>query len=388
MKFGGSSVADPDAIARVARRLVAAKDNGARVVGVISAMGDTTDNLLELARQVARQPTLRELDMLLSVGEQTSCALVAMAVAELGHRSISLTGSQAGVHTDATHGNAKIVDIRAPRVRAELERDQVVLVTGFQGLGGDEITTLGRGGSDATAVALAAALGATECEIYTDVDGVYSADPRLVPDAQKLDFVNYDEMLELAAAGAAVLQLRSVELAQLHGVTLHVRSSFSETDGTRVGAVDGERFERPFISGVSHGPAEALFRIAAADHADLFAAIAAASINLDTIIRLDGEIVVSAPLADRQHVGHVLDELEVEWTERVDLSRVSVVGGGMKSHPGVAAEVFDVVRDLGLDACFVSTSPIKISFYVPWSAAKTTAQALHDRLRPGVRDGS
>jgi aspartate kinase len=260
-----------------------------------------------------------------------------------------------------------------------------VVVTGFQGLAGGEITTLGRGGSDATAVALAAALGATECEIYTDVEGVYSGDPRRIPDAQKLEFVSYDEMLELAAAGAAVLQLRAVELAQSHGVTLHVRSSLNERSGTLVGAADAGPFERPLIIGVSHGEAEALFRISGADHADLFAAIGAGSINLDTIIRLDGEIVISASLAEREEVGRILDGLGVEWSERGDLSKVSVVGGGMKSHPGIAADVFATVRDLHLEARFLSTSPMTISFYVSHAAAGPLVRALHERLRLGLR---
>jgi aspartate kinase len=383
MKFGGSSVADPAGIARVAHRLSDAKERGARVVGVLSAMGDTTDDLLMLARRVSLQPPPRELDMLLSVGEQISCALVAMAIRELGHESVSLTGPQAGILTDTTHGKAKIVDIRALRIRGALDRGEVVLVTGFQGLGGDEITTLGRGGSDATAVALAAVLGAASCEIFTDVEGVYSADPRLVADARKLDFLSYDEMLELAAAGAAVLQLRAVELAQTHDVTVHVRSSFSEADGTRVGVEEDRSFERPLISAVGHAGAEALYRVVGADQADLFGALAGASVNVDTIIRVDNEFVFSSALDECDDVAHVLAGLGVRWSSRVDLGRVSIVGGGMKSHPGIAAAIFAVVSDLGLEARFVSTSPIKISFYVPCAALDRTVRALHARLRPG-----
>jgi aspartate kinase len=385
MKFGGSSVADPAKIARVAERLIAAKERGVRVVGVVSAMGDTTDELLTLAHDVSPQPPPRELDMLLSVGEQVSCALVAMAIRKRGHESVSLTGPQAGILTDMTHGKAKIVDIRTLRIGAALDRGQVVLVTGFQGLGGGEITTLGRGGSDATAVALAAALGATTCDIFTDVDGVYSADPRLVADARKLDFVGYDEMLELAAGGAAVVQLRAVELAQTHDVELHVRSSFSQADGTRVGVEEERSFERPLISAVSHISSEPLYRVVGADKAELFAALAAASVNVDTIIQIDSEIAFSATHEERDDVARVLTGLGVSWTERLDLGRVSVVGGGMKSHPGIAADIFAVIRDLGLEAKFVSTSPIKISFYVPGAAVEEAVQALHARLRPELR---
>jgi len=385
MKFGGSSVADTEKIATVAQRLVAVHDRGSRVVGVISAMGDSTDELLALASRVSEHPEPRELDMLLSVGEQIACALVAMAVHELGRESISLTGAQAGLLTDATHGNAKIVDIRSRRIRAALERGQIVLVTGFQGLGGDEITTLGRGGSDATAVALAAALEASECAIYTDVVGVCTADPRSVPGTRKLPFVCYEEVQELAAGGAAVLQLRAVELAQKHGIALRVRSSLSDDpdgDGTLVGAAG--TFEQAVISAISNGAPETLFRVADADHADLFGAIAAASINLDTIIRLEDEIVFAAPLAARGDVGRVLDRLGLAWSARTDLSRVTVVGAGMTSHPGIAAQVFGVLRDLGLEARFVSTSPVKISFYVPHTSAEPAAAALHECLRPGI----
>src|ERR687896_1801583 len=233
MKFGGTSVADPDKIRRVAERLVAAKKAGTRVVGVVSAMGQHTDDLVALAHEVSPRPKPRELDMLISVGERISCALVAMAISDLGHDVISLTGSQAGIVTDTSHGRAKIVEVRARRVHQALEQDKVVLVAGFQGVSTDfDITTLGRGGSDTTAVALAAALGAEACEIYTDVDGVFTADPRVVPQARKLHAVSYEEMLEMAASGAKVLQLRSVEFARNHGVKLHVRSTFTDESGT------------------------------------------------------------------------------------------------------------------------------------------------------------
>src|SRR5437867_8580162 len=253
MKFGGTSVADAEKLRSVARRLVAARESGARVVAVLSAMGTTTDELLDLARRVSRRPEPRELDMLISVGERISCALAAMAIHDLGHEAISLTGSQAGIVTDTVHGKAKIVDVRARRIHEALDQDRIVLVAGFQGVSTDyDITTLGRGGSDTTAVALAAALGAEVCEIYTDVDGVYTADPRLVPEARKLHAVSHEEMLELAASGAKVLQVRSVEVARNHGVKLHVRSTFSSADGTWIREEDERMLEKALISGVTH----------------------------------------------------------------------------------------------------------------------------------------
>ena len=259
MKFGGTSVADPDKIKDVARRLVAARAEGNRVVAVLSAMGDSTDDLVRLAYEVSPQPKPRELDMLISVGERISCALAAMAIHDLGAEAISLTGSQAGIVTDTVHGRAKIVDVRARRIHEALDQDRIVLVAGFQGVSTDyDITTLGRGGSDTTAVALAAALGAEVCEIYTDVDGVFTADPRLVPDARKLHAVSYEEMLEMAASGAKVLQVRSVEVARNHSVKLHVRSTFSEADGTWIREEDERMLEKALISGVTHTLEETL----------------------------------------------------------------------------------------------------------------------------------
>ena len=262
MKFGGTSVADPEKLKDVARRLVEPQAAGNRVVAVLSAMGDTTDELVRLAHEVSRRPKPRELDMLISVGERISCALAAMAINDLGHEAISLTGSQAGIVTDTVHGRAKIVDVRARRIHEALDQDQIVLVAGFQGVSTDfDITTLGRGGSDTTAVALAAALGADVCEIYTDVDGVFTADPRLVPEARKLDAVSYEEMLEMAASGAKVLQLRSVEVARSHHVKLHVRSSFSPADGTWIREEDDRMLEKALISGVTHTREETVYRV-------------------------------------------------------------------------------------------------------------------------------
>jgi aspartate kinase len=379
MKFGGTSVGDPEKLKNVARRLVAAHEGGARVVAVLSAMGHTTDELLDLARQISPTPDPRELDMLVSVGERISCALCAMAIHDLGHEAISLTGSQAGIVTDTVHGRAKIVDVRARRIHEALDRDEIVLVAGFQGVSSEqEVTTLGRGGSDTTAVALAAALGAGHCEIYTDVAGVYTADPRVVTGARKLEAVTYDEMLELSASGAKVLQLRSVEVARNYRVKLHVRSTFTEEDGTWVINEDDRMLEKAIISGVAATSDEAVYRVASVDRADLFERLAQAAINVDTIIQVDSEIVFSAPVADAAETEGALDGLGGMWSRRDDLAKVSLVGAGMRTHPGVAARTFEVLRDLGAEARFVVTSPIKISFYVRHADAARAVAALHD----------
>src|SRR5207253_158146 len=266
MKFGGSSVADSEKLKSVARRIVAAREGGSRVVAVLSAMGNTTDELIDLAHQVSPQPVARELDMLISVGERISCALAAMAIHDLGHEAISLTGSQAGIVTDTVHGKAKIVDVRARRIHEALDQDRIVLVAGFQGVSADsfDVTTLGRGGSDTTAVALAAALGAQVCEVYTDVEGVYSADPRLVPNARKLDLLTYEEMLEMASSGARVMATRSIEVARSHNVRLHVRSTFNDAEGTWIREEDGTMLEKALISGVVHQREETVYRVAGA----------------------------------------------------------------------------------------------------------------------------
>ena len=379
MKFGGTSVADPEKIRRVASRLVESKRAGNRVVAVVSAMGQHTDELVSLAHEVSPQPKPREMDMLISVGERISCALVAMAIADLGLDAISLTGSQAGIVTDTVHGKAKIVEVRAHRIHEALDSDRIVLVAGFQGVStAFDITTLGRGGSDTTAVALAAALGADACEIYTDVDGVFTADPRLVPGARKLHAVSYEEMLEMAASGAKVLALRSVEFARNHGVRLHVRSTFTGEEGTWVTEEDERMLEKAMISGVTHTLEEAVYRVSGAERAELFGALASASVSVDTIIQTGNDIVFSAPIEDRAATEDALARLDANWEERDGLGKVSVVGAGMKSHPGIAARTFQTLRDLGVEPDLVATSPIKIAFYVPQRDVERTVVALHE----------
>jgi aspartate kinase len=379
MKFGGTSVAGPERLRRVARRLVSAHEEGNRVVAVLSAMGATTDELISLAHQVSVHPDPRELDMLISVGERISCALAAMATNDLGHRAVSLTGSQAGIVTDTTHGKARIVDVRARRIHESLDRDEIVLVAGFQGVSTEhDVTTLGRGASDLTAIALAAALGAERCEIYTDVEGVFTADPRIVPGATKLHAVSYEEMLELAASGARVLQLRGVEFARNHGVTLHVRSTFADEEGTWIREEDERMLEKAMIAGVTHDVDEAVYEVEGADQAELFQALADSSVNVDTVIQIGARVVFSAPQEDRADAAAALDRLGARWAEREGLGKVSVVGAGMKSHPGVAAKTFGTLAELGVDSHFVSTSPIKIAFYVSREDVERAVKGLHD----------
>jgi len=383
MKFGGTSVADPEKLKSVARRLVEAHESGARVVAVLSAMGRTTDELLDLARQVSQTPDARELDMLVSVGERISCALCAMAIHDLGHEAISLTGSQAGIVTDTVHGKAKIVDVRARRIHEALDRNEIVLVAGFQGVSSEhEVTTLGRGGSDTTAVALAAALGAEVCEIYTDVPGVFTADPRLVADARRLDVLFFEEMLEMASSGARVMATRSIEVARSHNVRLHVRSTFSDVPGTWI-REEEPMLEKALISGVVHQREETVYRVAGVSAATLFAALADASVNVDTIVQTGPEIVFSAPVEDRADAARTLDALGLDWTARDDLGKVSLVGAGMKSHPGVAAKTFATLEAAGIGTPIVSTSPIKIACHVASADVDHAVQALHRAFELG-----
>ena len=394
MKFGGTSVADAERIKRAARRIVEKREQGHRVVAVLSARGKTTDELIAMADEVSDAPDPREMDMLLSTGERISCALCAMAINDLGHRAISLTGSQAGIVTDESHTKARIIDVRADRIEAALADDNVVLVAGFQGVSGTarNVTTLGRGGSDTTAVAVAAALGAEVCEIYTDVSGVFTADPRIVPDARKLPVVSFDEMLEMAASGAGVLQLRSVEYARNHGVRIHCRSSFEDCPGTVVVA-EGETMEQPLITAVTHSTSEARVtllgvpdRVGAA--ARIFAALADANINVDMIEQNVpttaggmAEISFTVPREDLRTARAALQPLAGDafgqLHEQAEIGKVSIVGAGMRSHPGVAAKVFGVLAEEGVNIEMISTSPIKISCVIDRDRVDRAVQLLH-----------
>ena len=381
MKFGGTSVGDTEKLKRVAVRLVSAREAGAKVVAVLSAMGSTTDELIRLAHEVSPTPHPREYDMLVSTGERISNALCAMAIHDLGHEAVSFTGSQAGIVTDASHTKAKIVEVRAQRIHEALDANKIVLVAGFQGVSTSthDVTTLGRGGSDTTAVALAAALGADACEIFTDVEGVFTADPRLVPGALKLDAISYEEMLEMAASGAKVMMARSIEIARTHTVRLNVRSSFEDDDGTWITEEDDPMLEKALISAVVHQRQETVYRTRGATPARLFAALAEANVNVDTILKeREDELVFSAPPEDRDAAVRALDALGASWEARDDLGKVSVIGAGMKSHPGVAARTFATLEEAGVTPAVVSTSPIKIACHVEASQVEVAVRALHE----------
>jgi aspartate kinase len=398
MKFGGTSVAGTDELRRAAERIVAARDRGRRVVAVLSARGKTTDRLLEAAREISPKPDPREMDMLLSIGERESCALCAMAINDLGHRAISLTGSQAGIVTDSSHTKARILDVRADRIRSALEEDSIVLVAGFQGVSTDsrDVTTLGRGGSDTTAVALAAALGAGVCEIYTDVAGVFSADPRIVPEARKLPQVSYEEMLEMASSGAKVLQLRSVEYARNHGVRIHCRSSADEAPGTLV-LSEQETMERPLVTAVTHSIDEA--RVTLTDVPDepgvagkIFGALADANINVDMIIQNEpvshdggADLSFTVEAEDLEAAVEAIEGLGAAGAHQTDpgMGKVSIVGAGMRSHPGVAAQVFRTLGESGINIEMISTSPIKISCVIRGDQVPTAVKALHKAFELG-----
>ncbi len=403
MKFGGTSVADAERLKRAARRIVAAREQGNRVVAVLSARGKTTDELIAAADEISSTPDPREMDMLLSTGERISCALCAMAINDLGHRAISLTGSQAGIVTDASHTKARILDVRADRIEAALEEDMIVLVAGFQGVSqmNSDVTTLGRGGSDTTAVALAAAVGADVCEIYTDVSGVYSADPRIVPDARKLAMVSFEEMLEMAASGAKVLQLRSVEYARNHGVRIHCRSSFEDGPGTFV-VGEQETMEHALITAVTHSTEEArLTLLGVPDEpgaaARIFDALAEANCNVDMIIqnepigegREGAELSFTVPREDLRIAREALEPIVAELgigglDSEPEMGKVSIVGAGMKSHPGVAAKVFAVLAGEGINIEMISTSPIKISCVIRADRVADAVQALHGAFELGA----
>jgi aspartate kinase len=400
MKFGGTSVADAERIKRAARRIVGQRESGRRVVAVLSARGKTTDDLIAMAEEVSPDPDRREMDMLLSTGERISCALCAMAINDLGHRAISLTGSQAGIVTDTSHTKARILDVRADRITQALGADQIVLVAGFQGVSTSrDVTTLGRGGSDTTAVALAAAIGAEVCEIYTDVAGVFSADPRIVPDARKLPQVSFEEMLEMSASGAGVLQLRSVEYARTHGVRIHCRSSFDASPGTFVLGED-ETMEHPLITAVTHSTDEARITLVGVPDrpgaaASIFMALAEANCNVDTIIQnepltegRDAEVSFTIGTEDLRAAEAALAPVQAELgVTRVDTDRgigkVSIVGAGMRSHPGVAAKVFQTLATEGINIEMISTSPIKISCVIRSESVPQAVRALHSAFELG-----
>ncbi|KQV25647.1 MULTISPECIES: aspartate kinase [unclassified Microcella] len=380
-KFGGSSVSDAESIKRVAKRIVATRKAGNDVVVAVSAMGDTTDELLDLAHEVSPLPDPRELDMLLTTGERISMALLAMAIKSMGIEALSFTGSQAGMITDAQHGAARIVDVTPVRVREALDQGAIAIVAGFQGFNRDsrDITTLGRGGSDTTAVALAAALDADVCEIYTDVDGVFTADPRIVTKARKIDRVTAEEMLELAASGAKVLHIRAVEFARRHGVTMHVRSSFTHDEGTWViSPIEGEEVEEPIITGVAGDLSEAKITVVGVPDtpgkaADIFTIVAKTGANIDMIVqnvsaastgrtdisftlpKSDGEKVLTALRGEQIPVGFE----SLQYDDQI--GKLSVVGGGMRTNAGVSAQLFTALKDAGINIEMISTSEIRIS---------------------------
>ena len=412
-KYGGSSVADAGGIKRVAQRIVATRKAGHSVVVVVSAMGDTTDELVDLATQVSPLPPGRELDMLLTAGERISMALVAMAIANLGLEGRSFTGSQAGVITDSAHGKARIIDVTPGRIRGALDEGAIPIVAGFQGVsqGGKDITTLGRGGSDTTAVALAAALGADVCEIYTDVDGIFTADPRLVPSARRIPRISYEEMLEMAACGAKILMLRCVEYARRYGIPVHVRSSFSNRNGTWVteaglaagGQTEDEAMEQAIISGVAHDRSEAKITVVGVpdkvgEAARIFRAIAATDINIDRIVQNVSaaatgrtDISFTLPREDGQAAMTSLGQLQGEvgyesllYDDRI--GKVSLVGAGMRSHPGVSATFFGALADAGVNIEMISTSEIRISVVVDESDVAMAVSAAHQAFDLGSDD--
>jgi len=394
-KYGGTSVGSVERIQAVADRVVAAREAGSEVVVVVSAMGDTTDDLMQMAHLIAPMPDPRELDMLLTAGERIAMSLLGIAINARGCKAASYTGSQAGIMTDTQHGSAKIVEIRPKRIIEALQSGVVVVLAGFQGLSMTqyEITTLGRGGSDLTAVAMAGAIGADVCEIYTDVAGVFTADPRVEPKARKVDLISYDEMLELAAAGAKVLQSRSVEYARRYGVKLHVRSSFDDTPGTWVQEVD--EMEGVLISGVALDADEAKVTLGGVPDrpgvaATVFRAIADDGISIDMIVQNVShagatDLSFTAPRADVPRVRAVMERVVADigaegYTVDDDIAKVSLVGAGMKTHPGVAADMFDALAEEGINIEMISTSPIRISCVVRRGDGERALGLVHHRF--------
>jgi aspartate kinase len=395
-KFGGTSVADPERLTRVARRVVATAETGVQVCVVVSAMGSTTDELIDLAGQVSDLPHPRELDMLLTAGERISMALLSMAINDLGRDAVSFTGSQAGIVTDTRHGKARIVELRAQRVLDALAEGRIAIVAGFQGVSTtSDVTTLGRGGSDTTAVALAAGLGAEACEIYTDVEGVYTADPRIVPSARKLAAVSYEEMLELAASGAKVLALRAVEYARNHGVPIHVRSSFAEVEGTWV-VKEEDVLEQAIISGIASDTGEAKVTILGVPDRPgiagrVFRPLADAGIHIDMIVQNVSaaghtDISFTLPTTDLPLAEPILERLAAQveaagFTCDEDVGKVTLVGAGMRSHPGVAAGMFESLAEAGINIEIISTSPIRISCVVRTADLERAVRVLHEHFQ-------
>ncbi|WP_277514140.1 aspartate kinase [Cellulosimicrobium cellulans] len=423
-KYGGSSVSDAESIKRVAKRIAQTKRAGHDVVVVVSAMGDTTDELIDLAQQVTPLPPQREMDILLTAGERISMSLLAMAINSLGVKAKSFTGQQAGVITDAVHGKARIVDVVPHRIRETIERGQVAIVAGFQGVtqSTNDVTTLGRGGSDTTAVALAAGLDADVCEIYTDVDGIFTADPRIVPSARKIDRITYEEMLEMAASGAKVLALRCVEYGRRYGVPIHVRSSFSGKEGTFVSAnaysaarpadaapssadlPEETVMEDPIISGVAHDRSEAKITVVGVPDvpgtaARIFEVVAGSGVNIDMIVQNvsaartgltdisfslpegDGPAAMSALSALQSEIG--FDSLQFDD----QIGKLSLVGAGMKSHPGVSAKLFGALRDAGINIEMISTSEIRISVVTREDSLDDAVRAVHTAFELDAADG-
>ncbi|WP_199423269.1 aspartate kinase [Actinotalea solisilvae] len=411
-KYGGSSVSDATAIKRVAKRIAEARRAGDDVVVVVSAMGDTTDELIDLANEISPMPPSREMDILLTAGERISMSLLAMAIANLGVEAQSFTGQQAGVITDDAHGRARIIDVKASRIRQALDAGNVAIVAGFQGVTEhtNDVTTLGRGGSDTTAVAIAAAVGADVCEIYTDVDGVFTADPRIVPSARKLDRITYEEMLDMAASGAKVLMLRCVEYARRNKVVIHVRSSFSGHTGTLVTdqpaePAEGEGpMEQPIISGVAHDRSEAKVTVVGVPDvpgtaAQIFETVAAAGVNIDMIVQnvsaastgltdisftlpaTDGQRATAALGAAQQQIGFA--SLQYDDT----IGKLSLIGAGMKSHPGVSAKLFGALRDAGINIEMISTSEIRVSVVTRADQLDDAVRAVHTAFDLDSADG-
>lgn len=399
MKFGGSSVADAQKITNVAGRIAAAKEAGNAVIAVVSARGKTTDSLVELAQEISPDPSPQEMDMLLSTGERISCALMAMALHDRGHDARSFTGSQAGILTDGSHTKAKIVDIKASRLQEALDGDQIVLVAGFQGMSRERnVTTLGRGGSDTTAVALAAALDAEVCEIYTDVTGVFTADPRVAPDAVKLHALSHEEMLEMAAMGSRVLALRSVEFARNHDVQLHVRSSFRPEDGTWI-VKETPAMEDAIVSGIAHRSDEAKVTVSGIKDkpgvaADIMTALADRLVNVDTIIQnvsADGaaDLSFTVPLEELKIALEAMESLREklgirEISSDDQMGKVSLVGAGMKSNPGIAAKMFRALAAEQINLEMIDTSTIRITVVIQRRDVERAVRCLHEAFDLGA----